>query len=206
MSTLAAGYDGSRRRWRKRLEKIGGTIAWHGVMLVVCAFVLIPIVMVVLGSFKSVDQFFDKPYGLPNSFDFFNYRKAWDEADLQTALREALESMARHVGAEAGSLWTCEGSELLCLASIGVISLLAAADSTTTMFSEAKMGIAAHMWVSAGVDKETAENLQLAAQIIAAVLQPSSPSRCSGCRGKIWRPSPNGSRSATRSSPAAFSS
>jgi raffinose/stachyose/melibiose transport system permease protein len=111
MSTLVAGYDGSRRRWRKRLEKIGGAIAWHGVMLVVCAFVLIPIVMVVLGSFKSVDQFFDKPYGLPDSFDFFNYRKAWDEADLQTALRNS--AVATVVGVVVSTV-------LACLASYGL--------------------------------------------------------------------------------------
>lgn len=59
-------------------------------MLIVCAFVLIPIVMVVLGSFKTVDQFFDRPYGLPESFDFFNYRKAWDEANIQSSLRNSV--------------------------------------------------------------------------------------------------------------------
>src|SRR5262245_39076691 len=58
----------------------------------------------------------------------------------------------------------------LCLISIGVISLLAAADSTTSTFSEEKMGIAAHMWVAFGVDKKTAEALQTAASAIAAVV------------------------------------
>ncbi|HEY8447913.1 MAG TPA: carbohydrate ABC transporter permease [Thermomicrobiales bacterium] len=74
----------------KHGRRLLGGIVWHGVMLIVCAFVLIPIVMVVLGSFKTVDQFFDRPYGLPESFDFFNYRKAWDEANIQSSLRNSV--------------------------------------------------------------------------------------------------------------------
>jgi sigma-B regulation protein RsbU (phosphoserine phosphatase) len=41
--------------------------------------------------------------------------------DLDATLRRALDSIARHVGAEAGSLWMLEpgGGELLCVASVG---------------------------------------------------------------------------------------
>ncbi len=41
--------------------------------------------------------------------------------DLDATLRRALDSIARHVGAEAGSLWMLEpgGTELLCVASVG---------------------------------------------------------------------------------------
>jgi len=41
--------------------------------------------------------------------------------DLDATLCRALDSIARHVGAEAGSLWMLEpgGSELLCVASVG---------------------------------------------------------------------------------------
>ena len=41
--------------------------------------------------------------------------------DLEATLRRALASIARHVGAEAGSLWMLEpaASELLCVASVG---------------------------------------------------------------------------------------
>ncbi len=105
MSTITVRYDGSRRRWRKRLERIGSTVAWHAVMLVVCAFVLFPIVMVVLGSFKTVDQFFDKPYGLPEAFEFFNYRKAWDEANIQTTLRNS--AIATVVGVVVSTVLAC---------------------------------------------------------------------------------------------------
>jgi raffinose/stachyose/melibiose transport system permease protein len=75
-----------------------GGVAWHAVMLTVCAIVLIPIIMVVLGSFKTVPEFFDRPYGLAESFDFFNYRKAWDEANLQRATWNSLLSTVLGVG------------------------------------------------------------------------------------------------------------
>lgn len=100
-----------RPHWRKQLRTVLGAVAWHTVMLIVCAFVLIPIVMVVFGSFKSVDQFFDKPYGLPDSFDVFNYRKAWDEANLQ---RSTLNSLLATV---LGVLFS---TTLSCLAAYGL--------------------------------------------------------------------------------------
>ena len=58
-------------------------------MLLVCAVVLVPIAMVVLGSFKSVNEFFATPYGLPAAFDPQNYRCAWEEANLPVALRNS---------------------------------------------------------------------------------------------------------------------
>lgn len=79
------GYQPRSRR-RKLIGKIAGEAAWHGVMLLVCAFVLVPILMVVFGSFKTVDEFFSKPYSLPKHWDFFNYRKAWDEANIQRTM------------------------------------------------------------------------------------------------------------------------
>jgi raffinose/stachyose/melibiose transport system permease protein len=106
---VVAGSSASHTR--KRLGKIGGAIAWHGVMLVVCAFVLIPIVMVVFGSFKTVNEFFDKPYDLPKAFDFFNYRKAWSEANLQISIRNSV--LATVVGVVVST-------SLACLASYGL--------------------------------------------------------------------------------------
>jgi raffinose/stachyose/melibiose transport system permease protein len=67
-----------------------GTVAWHVTMLVVSAIVMIPIIMVFLGSFKTVPEFFSTPYGLPKAFDPFNYIKAWDEANLQRATLNSL--------------------------------------------------------------------------------------------------------------------
>lgn len=85
MSTTVAPVSG-RALW----TRWAGMLAWHATMLVVSAVVLIPIIMVVLGSFKSVPEFFDTPYGLPLAFDPFNYVKAWDEANLQRATLNSL--------------------------------------------------------------------------------------------------------------------
>jgi raffinose/stachyose/melibiose transport system permease protein len=100
-----------RPHWRRQLAKIGGAVAWHAVMLIVCAVVLFPIVMVVLGSFKTVTEFFSKPYGLPESFDFFNYRKAWDEANLQRATWNSFVSTV---------LGVIFSTSLACLAAYGL--------------------------------------------------------------------------------------
>jgi raffinose/stachyose/melibiose transport system permease protein len=108
-STPTFGSPRSRRR--KLISKIGGEILWHGTMLIVCAFVLIPIVLVVLGSFKTVAEFFSNPYGLPESFDFFNYTRAWDEAEIQTTMRNSLVSTV--IGVLVSTL-------LACLASYGL--------------------------------------------------------------------------------------
>ena len=80
MNMSVSPVSGSAR-WMRVL----GTIAWHVTMLIVAAVVLIPIIMVFLGSFKTVPEFFSTPYGLPEAFDPFNYVKAWDEANLQRA-------------------------------------------------------------------------------------------------------------------------
>lgn len=74
-------------------------------MLVVSAFVLIPIVLVILGSFKTVNQFFSNPYGLPDSFDFFNYTRAWDEARIQTTMRNSI--MSTGIGVIVSTFLAC---------------------------------------------------------------------------------------------------
>lgn len=110
-SRIAAPTVAPMPHRRNRSGKIFSALTWHGVMLLVCAFVLIPIVMVVFGSFKTVDEFFSNPYGLPNSFDFFNYRKAWHEANLQIALRNS---------AAATVIGVAVSTALACLASYGL--------------------------------------------------------------------------------------
>lgn len=96
---------------RRHLGKIARETAWHAVMLVVCAIVLIPIVMVVLGSFKTVPEFFDTPYGMPEAFDPFNYIKAWEEANLQRATWNSIVSTVLGVGIS---------TLLACLAAYGL--------------------------------------------------------------------------------------
>lgn len=101
----------TRQARRKRWEKAARTVSWHAVMLAVSAVVLIPIVMVVLGSFKTVPEFFDRPYGLPEAFDPFNYQKAWHEANLQRATLNSLISTVLGVSIS---------TVLACLAAYGL--------------------------------------------------------------------------------------
>ena len=87
---MATSYTPSDYRPKSKRARLATKVlteaAWHGVMLLVCAFVLIPILMVVFGSFKSVDEFFSKPYSLPEHWSLFNYRKAWHEANIQRTM------------------------------------------------------------------------------------------------------------------------
>jgi raffinose/stachyose/melibiose transport system permease protein len=96
--------------WRQ-IRKPVSTIAWYAVMIAVSLVVLIPIILVVFGSFKTVNEFFSTPYGLPKAWDFFNYKKAWNTADLQHA---ALNSL---ISTFFGVLFS---TILACLASYGL--------------------------------------------------------------------------------------
>ncbi len=96
--------SGSKRR-KKQVRSVLGFLAFHGTMLIVCAFVLIPIVLVMLGSFKTVAQFFSDPYGLPESFDIFNNRRAWDQANIQTTMKNSLLSTG--IGVAVSTFLAC---------------------------------------------------------------------------------------------------
>ena len=72
-ATEVKSSSGTRTGVLRTVRRISGAAVWHGVMIVACAFVLVPIVMVVLGSFKSVSEFFASPYGLPESFGLHKY-------------------------------------------------------------------------------------------------------------------------------------
>jgi ABC-type glycerol-3-phosphate transport system permease component len=92
VSPAIVSSSNPRRVWFRTLRRITGVVAWHGVLIMACAFVLVPIVMVVLGSFKTVNEFFASPYGLPESFGLHNYQKAFTEANLPAALRNSIVS------------------------------------------------------------------------------------------------------------------
>src|SRR5215208_1164692 len=91
-SPAVSHLSSARPGWYPLFRRVAGAVAWHGTMIVACAFVLIPIVMVVLGSFKTVNEFFASPYGLPESFGLHNYQKAFAEANLPVALRNSIVS------------------------------------------------------------------------------------------------------------------
>jgi raffinose/stachyose/melibiose transport system permease protein len=47
-------------------------------------------VFLVLGSFKSVEEFFAAPFGLPRHFGFSNYTQAWSQGSVSTTLRNSV--------------------------------------------------------------------------------------------------------------------
>ena len=116
MSALQESVGSFEERHRilqrnKRRRRFAKTVLWYAVMLIVSAFVLVPIVLVAFGAFKTVPEFFSRPYGPPDSFDFFNFRRGWDEANLQ---RATLNSLFATV------LGVVNSTVLACLASYGL--------------------------------------------------------------------------------------
>ena len=84
MSVASTSPQGLRRR-RAFVAWIGA----HGVLILTCALVIAPIYFLVLGSFKSVEEFFSAPFGLPQHFNLDNYRRAWTEASISTTIRNS---------------------------------------------------------------------------------------------------------------------
>lgn len=72
------------RRLKKTLAP--ATVATHAVLILACVLILGPAAFLVLGSLKSVGDFFSNPFGLPAEPVFSNYSDAWDDGGLGGAL------------------------------------------------------------------------------------------------------------------------
>lgn len=72
----------NRHRLALHLSRVGRHLLLTGA----CALVLGPIVYLVLASFKSIPDFFDRPYGLPQHWEWQNYVRAWNEANVSVTL------------------------------------------------------------------------------------------------------------------------
>jgi len=92
------------RLWRRLRQPVLG-ILWYLVMLAASAVVLIPIVLVIFGSFKTVPEFFSTPYGPPLEFDPFNYQRGWEEANLQRATVNSV--IATVLGVAVSTILSC---------------------------------------------------------------------------------------------------
>jgi raffinose/stachyose/melibiose transport system permease protein len=81
-----------RRRGRaaQRRRRLLGSLSGQAVLILTCLLVVAPCYFLVLGSFKSVDEFFSSPFSLPKSFGLENFREAWAEAGLATAFRNSV--------------------------------------------------------------------------------------------------------------------
>lgn len=84
MSTSAAGLSWERRGWRALYT--AESLLAQALLILACSLVVVPIVFVFLGSFKSVPEFFSNPFGLPKTLQVANYTKAWVEADVSITL------------------------------------------------------------------------------------------------------------------------
>jgi len=58
-------------------------------LILACLVVIAPIYFLVLGSFKSVEEFFSSPFGLPQHISTANYRRAWTEASISTTIKNS---------------------------------------------------------------------------------------------------------------------
>jgi N-acetylglucosamine transport system permease protein len=62
----------------------------HAVLLAACLVTVVPIVFLALSSFKSLEELFRDPYGLPPVWRTENYRQAWTEAQVATTLVDSV--------------------------------------------------------------------------------------------------------------------
>jgi len=76
----------SKRRFKVRAAAAGR----HLLLASASVFVLVPIVYMVLASFKSVPDFFSNPYGLPSKWMWENYTRAWNEAKIAITLPNSI--------------------------------------------------------------------------------------------------------------------
>jgi raffinose/stachyose/melibiose transport system permease protein len=93
-STIARSQPGASTRSRPRnwyaLTRRLVTVGRHVLLTVVCVVILFPIAYMFLASFKSVADFFARPYGLPSVWEWQNYVRAWDEANVAVTLTNSV--------------------------------------------------------------------------------------------------------------------
>jgi raffinose/stachyose/melibiose transport system permease protein len=80
----------TRFRDSARPRALAASISSHAILIVACLLVVAPCYFLLLGSFKSVEEFFASPFGLPHDFGFSNYRQAWTNASISTTIRNSI--------------------------------------------------------------------------------------------------------------------
>src|SRR6476620_5560692 len=69
---------------------MGYNLTRRSVLLVYAVLVIVPMVVVVAGSFKSTEQLFASPFGLPSSLKGDNYRTVLGEGGIGAAFRNSV--------------------------------------------------------------------------------------------------------------------
>lgn len=67
-----------------------GVAAWHTALIITCGIILIPIILLILSSFKSLPELANSPYGFPRSFATTNYVRAWQEARISVTMPNSI--------------------------------------------------------------------------------------------------------------------
>ncbi len=76
--------SGARRR---RMIRVGGSYTILGLFAVIY---VLPLLMLVFASFKTLPEFFADPTGVPDGLEFENYSEAWSLANFQGYLINSL--------------------------------------------------------------------------------------------------------------------
>ena len=70
-----------RRPPRSAGDKVVGAVS-HTVLTIWSLLVVVPLVWVIMSSFKTTSEIFASPFALPSSLNFINYANAWTTAGI----------------------------------------------------------------------------------------------------------------------------
>lgn len=93
--------DAYRRVPTSPARRRAGVVTYHTVMTLASLLFLLPLIWMVLSSFKTQSQIFDSPFTLPTSIDLGNWARAWEQGNLGTY---AVNSLIVTVASVAGIL------------------------------------------------------------------------------------------------------
>jgi len=79
-----------RRRASRARSKRNAAILRHAFLVFASLSVLAPIVYAVIASFKDQAEFFANPFGLPETWRWENYVRAWSEAKISVTLPNSI--------------------------------------------------------------------------------------------------------------------
>lgn len=82
MQIQAAWREEQGLKWKRTTVRAGGGIVLWGFLLAIAGFTLFPVVMTVLGSFKTNMELTAGATFLPRTWQFRNYAEAWQQANF----------------------------------------------------------------------------------------------------------------------------
>lgn len=85
----------ARAAFQRRL--VLQSLRGQAVLLLACLLVIAPCYFLFLGAFKSVPEFFEAPFAIPESWGLGNFSEAWELANLATAFRNSVAITAAAV-------------------------------------------------------------------------------------------------------------